>query len=156
VKAESDRVKQVMATPLSQVAFDRPKAAMPRDPMNYGFGPQASYFGNNRAPSTGLPGAGYAKGGAPRGGALSQAAMPSRYVSGPGSGRDDLIPAALSDGEYVLDAQSVALIGDGSSKEGARRLDKFRENVRRHKGKAMAKGKFGPDAKDPMQYLSGA
>lgn len=78
-----------------------------------------------------------------------------RAVYGPGSGRDDDIPARLSDGEYVIDAETVALLGDGSSKEGAKRLDQFRVNVRKHKGQALAKGRFSDNAKPPETYLSG-
>lgn len=74
-------------------------------------------------------------------------------VSGPGSGRSDDIEARLSDGEYVMDAESVAMLGDGSTDEGARRLDEMRVNLRRHKGKKLAKGKFSLAAKKPESYL---
>jgi hypothetical protein len=94
-----------------------------------------------------------AKGGAmPAGGPLSRA---SRYVEGPGTGRSDDIDAKLSNGEYVFDAETVAMLGDGSSEAGAKRLDQFRANLRKHKGNALAKGKFSPDAKNPMLYLGG-
>lgn len=97
-------------------------------------------------PPLAIPGhpAAYAEGGA----AIGQ-------VSGPGSGRSDEIDARLSDGEYVFDAETVALLGDGSTEAGARRLDQLRENIRRHKGKMLAKGKFSPDARDPETYLEG-
>ena len=87
------------------------------------------------------------------GGALSAV---SRFARGAGSGRDDVIDAKLSDGEYVIDAETVAMLGDGSSKEGARRLEEMRRNIRSHKGKALAKGKFSPNAKSPLAYLKGA
>lgn len=74
-------------------------------------------------------------------------------VSGPGTGRSDEIPAQLSDGEYVIDAESVALLGDGSSEAGAKKLDQLRERIRQHKGKALAKGKFSPDSKEPEEYM---
>lgn len=74
-------------------------------------------------------------------------------VAGPGTGRSDDIDARLSDGEYVLDAEFVALLGDGSTAAGAELLDQFREEVRRHKGKALAKGKFSPAALPPLEYL---
>ena len=76
-------------------------------------------------------------------------------VQGPGTGRSDSIPAVLSDGEYVMDAETVALLGDGSSKAGARRLDQFRTNLRREKGRNLAKGRFSVNAKAPEAYLSG-
>lgn len=76
-------------------------------------------------------------------------------VNGPGTGRSDEIDAKLSDGEYVIDAETVALLGDGSSKAGAQKLDKFRVNVRKHKGANLSKGKFSVDAKAPEAYMSG-
>ena len=76
-------------------------------------------------------------------------------VNGPGTGRSDSIPAKLSDGEYVIDAETVALLGDGSSKAGANRLDQMRVNVRKHKGQNLAKGRFSVNAKAPENYLSG-
>ena len=87
-----------------------------------------------------------------QGGALSAVA---RFARGAGTGRSDEIDAKLSDGEYVIDAETVAMLGDGSSKAGAQRLDKMREEIRSHKGKALAKGKFSPDAKSPLSYLKG-
>jgi hypothetical protein len=76
-------------------------------------------------------------------------------VNGPGTGRSDDIPAVLSDGEYVIDAETVALLGDGSSKAGAKKLDDLRVKVRKHKGKKLAKGRFSANAKKPEAYLSG-
>jgi hypothetical protein len=87
-----------------------------------------------------------------QGGPLSAVA---RFARGAGTGRSDEIDAKLSDGEYVLDAETVAMLGDGSSKAGAQRLDQMREAIRSHKGKALAKGKFSPDAKSPLSYLKG-
>jgi hypothetical protein len=89
---------------------------------------------------------GYAKGGD---------AKPERYVDGPGSGREDLIPAMLSDGEYVIDAETLALLGDGSTKEGARRMDQFRAKIRQHKGRALSRGRISPNAKSPEKYMGG-
>jgi len=79
----------------------------------------------------------------------------TRYFDGPGSGRDDKIPALLSDGEYVMDAETLALLGDGSTKEGARRMDQFRANIRKHKGRALSRGQISPDAKSPNKYMGG-
>ena len=88
-----------------------------------------------------------------QGGTLNQI---SNLARGSGSGRDDTINARLSDGEYVMDAETVALLGDGSNSEGARRLDQMRKEIRAQKGKSLAKGKFSPDAKSPLAYLKGA
>ena len=88
-----------------------------------------------------------------RGGALNRVAY---LASGGGTGRSDSIDAKLSDGEYVMDAETVALIGDGSTNAGARRLDQMRSKIRQHKGKSMARGKFSANAKSPLAYLKGA
>jgi len=70
-------------------------------------------------------------------------------VKGIGSGQDDKIPAWLSDGEYVWSAQDVADLGDGSTDEGVRRLDKMRQMVRKQAGrkdvKKIAKPQKGID-----------
>ncbi len=104
------------------------------DYTRYGFGPERSFFTNvpQRA----------AKGGA----------MAAKPIS---DGRSDDIPAVLSDGEYVIDAETVALLGNGSNKAGAKQLDRFRANIRKHKGKELAKGRFSVDAKKPQAYLAG-
>lgn len=86
-------------------------------------------------------------------GVLSQQPMMAR---GGGTGRSDSIPAQLSDGEYVFDAETVAMLGDGSTEAGCKILDAFRAEIRRHKAHGMAQGKMSPDAKSPMQYLQTA
>ena len=93
-----------------------------------------------------------------RGGPMGYARGSSRdsfAVEGPGTGRSDDIPAVLSDGEYVIDAETVALLGDGSSRAGAKKLDELRVKVRKHKGKNLAKGKFSVNAKHPEAYMRG-
>jgi hypothetical protein len=77
----------------------------------------------------------------------------SMLARGGGSGRDDTIEARLSDGEYVIDAETVAMLGDGSTDEGASRLDRMRQQIRMHKGKNLSKGKISPNAKSPLSYL---
>lgn len=86
------------------------------------------------------------------GGALNVIA---RFARGAGTGRSDEIDAKLSDGEFVMDAETVSMLGDGSSKAGAEKLEQMRRQIRSHKGKALAKGKFSPDAKSPLTYLKG-
>jgi len=51
------------------------------------------------------------------------------YASGDGTGQSDDIPAMLHDGDYVIDADAVAALGDGSSKAGAEALAKFQAKV---------------------------
>lgn len=74
---------------------------------------------------------------------------PSR---GPGGGQDDLIHAKLSDGEYVMDAETVSALGDGSTEAGFKKLDQMRQNLRKHKRKASVKS-IPPKAKAPEAYL---
>jgi hypothetical protein len=76
-------------------------------------------------------------------------------VHGPGDGQSDDIPAMLADGEYVIDAETVAQIGNGSTKAGAQALDKFRESIRAHKRSAPV-NKIPPKTKALTSYLKGA
>ena len=119
------------------------------DWLTYAERPERSFFNYVPEPT------GMAEGGsmaAKRGGASQRTEF---AVKGPGTGRSDDIPAVLSDGEYVIDAETVALLGDGSSKAGAKKLDDLRVKVRKHKGKKLAKGRFSANAKRPEAYLSG-
>ena len=125
------------------------------DYYRYGHGPEQSFFNNvpKGAPNTSQAYTGYAHGGSTGG---EYAGGDSSFaVGGPGDGREDKIPAMLSDGEYIIDAETVALLGNGSSKAGAKALDGFRVNVRKQKGRKLATGKFSDDAKRPEQYLKG-
>ena len=131
-----------MTRRLETAPLNRTRLAGPIDYYNYGMRPQAKenryYEDVAQQPVQ-----------AAHGGPLSH------YVQGGGTGRSDSIDAKLSDGEYVIDAETVALLGDGSSKAGAQRLDQFRANIRKQKGKALSQGKFSPDARAPEQYLMG-
>jgi hypothetical protein len=150
---------------LPKYEFKRTQLQPQIDYYRYGLGPEARFFSDvlvpppppepPQLPPSKPPGdepvfaagglTGYAKGGSNK----------SRYVAGPGSGRDDKIPALLSDGEYVIDAETLALLGDGSTKEGAKRMDEFRANIRRHKGRALSRGRISPNAKSPNKYMGG-
>ena len=44
------------------------------------------------------------------------------FISGPGTETSDDIPAMLSDGEFVMTAQAVRGLGNGSRKEGVRKM----------------------------------
>ena len=76
----------------------------------------------------------------------------SHYVQGAGGGQDDLIDAKLADGEYVFDADIVASLGDGSNRRGAEILDRFREQIRKHK-RSAGRDEIPPPAKSPLAYL---
>jgi hypothetical protein len=54
------------------------------------------------------------------------------YACGGGTGQSDDIPAILHDGDYVMDAETVSALGDGSSKAGMHVLEEFREKVPHH------------------------
>lgn len=79
------------------------------------------------------------------GGALS-------LVTGPGGGQDDLVKAHLSPGEYVMDADVVSALGDGSNEAGAKKLDQMREHIRAH-NRSAGPGEIPPKAKGPLEYL---
>lgn len=51
------------------------------------------------------------------------------YACGNGTGQSDDIPAMLHDGDYVMDAETVSALGDGSSKAGNHVLDGFRKQI---------------------------
>ena len=74
------------------------------------------------------------------------------HLRGPSKGQSDQIPAMLSDGEYVMDADSVSALGDGNNEAGAVALDQMRMNLRKHK-RAAPPGKIPPKAKRPEAYL---
>jgi len=54
------------------------------------------------------------------------------YAQGGGTGQSDDIPAMLHQGDYVMDADTVAALGDGSSKAGAHTLEKLRTEIPHH------------------------
>jgi hypothetical protein len=135
------------------------------DPYRYGMGPQQALytdqsgqvyqpqnFGMVGGQQFGIPIA-KAHGGSIHGeGGLSRA---FNYVEGGGNGQADDVPAKLSSGEYVMDADIVSALGDGNNDAGAKILDKFRENIRKHKRGAAVKD-IPPKAKPVQQYLKGA
>ena len=67
--------------------------------------------------------------------------MTGYYACGGGTGQSDDIPAMLHDGDYVMDADVVAALGDGSSKAGREVLEGFRSQIRHDE---TAKGKPVP------------
>ena len=76
-----------------------------------------------------------------QGGAVVELQGGGKIAVGPGGGLDDLIPtsingkraAALSDGEFVIPADVVSMMGDGSSNAGARRLYDLVRQIRQSK-----------------------
>jgi hypothetical protein len=78
--------------------------------------------------------------------------MENRYVTGDGDGTSDSIPAMLANGEFVIPADIVSGLGNGSNDSGAKVLDEFLEVVRAHKQKHDAKH-LPPDSNGPLAYL---
>jgi hypothetical protein len=104
---------------------------------------------------TGLPGK--AEGGSIEGhnpefyseGGLSS--MDNRYVEGEGDGTSDSVPAMLANGEFVIPADVVSKLGNGSNEAGAGVLDQFLSEIRKH---AHSNGeKLPPESKGPLGYL---
>lgn len=106
---------------------------------NYGAGAEHRFFN--------------ARGGLPMSGSLKQTGGAfDRMVAGHGGGQDDTIPAMLSPSEYVLDADTVAALGDGNPDHGAKKLDAFRERLRAHK-RSAPKSKIPPKARSLESYM---
>jgi hypothetical protein len=81
--------------------------------------------------------------------------MKNTYVRGEGDGTSDSIPAMLANGEFVIPADVVSNLGNGSNDAGAKVLDEFLRTIRAHKRKANPKG-LSPDSKGALGYLATA
>ena len=78
--------------------------------------------------------------------------LENRYVKGDGDGTSDSIPAMLANGEFVIPADVVSGLGNGSNDSGAKVLDEFLKTIREHKQKSGT-DKLPPDSKGPLGYL---
>jgi hypothetical protein len=105
------------------VAFARDPVSFTGDALSYGYGGEHKYY--------------KAAGGS---------------IRGIGGGQDDRIPAMLSDGEHVVDAETVSMLGDGSNDAGHQRLEQFKRNLRSQKRAASSK-KIPPKAKGIGAYM---
>ena len=75
----------------------------------------------------------------------------NRYVKGEGDGTSDSVAAMLANGEYVIPADVVSKLGNGSNEAGAGVLDQFLKVVRID---AQSNGdKLPPKSKGPLAYL---
>ena len=79
-------------------------------------------------------------------------AMENRYVQGAGDGTSDSIPAMLANGEFVIPADVVSSLGNGSNNSGASVLDEFLKTIRAHKNHENKNG-LPPDSKGALGYL---
>ena len=77
-----------------------------------------------------------------------------RLVHGHGDGQGDKVPARLSPGEYVMDADVVSALGNGDNNAGAAKLDQMRENIRAHNRSAPVDNIPSP-ALAPQAYMRG-
>lgn len=88
----------------------------------------AQYQQKNGMPGMGAP---QQMGGAP----MPDPGMPPRpdgqFLEGPGNGRSDSIQANVADGEYIVPADVVSALGNGSSKAGSRALGAMVGNTRK-------------------------
>ena len=82
----------------------------------------------------------------------SEGGLKHRYVQGDGDGTSDDVPAMLANGEFVIPADVVSSLGNGSNDSGSKVLDNFLETIREHKQKHDAKH-LPPDSKGPLAYL---
>lgn len=77
--------------------------------------------------------------------------MDNRYVQGEGDGTSDSVAAMLANGEFVIPADVVSKLGNGSNEAGAGVLDQFLVEIRKH---AHSNGdKLPPESKGPLGYL---
>lgn len=142
------------ATDTAPMRFTNQRATLP----SWGAANRNAFSGNSLAAMTPRSTSTMyaASGGVARGtGGLGQMTGLSGYVNGGTAGQDDSVPAMLSDGEYIFDADTVSALGDGNNAAGAAALDQMRMNIRRHKRKAPA-NKIPPKAKSPEAYMKGA
>lgn len=130
------------------------------DWYQYGQMPQWQFFDNVNPPAVPLakggevPALGGSEGFMPDSSGRNPALSTSGGVAtGPGGGQDDKVPVYLSADEYVIPADVTAHLGDGSAKEGSKKLDATVAKIRKHK---TSKGsKHPPMAKAPEAYING-
>ena len=74
-------------------------------------------------------------------------------VTGPGDGQSDDIPAMLADGEFVIPADVVSALGNGSTKAGSDKLYDMMHNIRRTHRAGDHKDLPTPAKKSPLDYI---
>lgn len=85
----------------------------------------------------------------------SEGGLQNRYVKGRGDGTSDSIPAMLANDEFVIPADVVSALGNGSSEAGASVLENFMYEIRKHK-QSNGPSELPPDSHGPLEYLSAA
>jgi hypothetical protein len=81
--------------------------------------------------------------------------MENTFVEGDGDGTSDQVPAMLANGEFVIPADVVSGLGNGSNDAGAEVLQEFLKAIREHKHSGKA-DKLPPESKGPLAYLTNA
>jgi len=85
----------------------------------------------------------------------SEGGMENRYVQGDGDGTSDDVAAMLANGEFVIPADVVAALGNGSNDAGAHVLDQFLSVVRED-NHSNDPDELPPESKGPLAYLAQA
>ena len=76
-----------------------------------------------------------------------------KHVAGKGDGQSDDIPAWLADSEFVLPADVVAALGNGSTKAGTNKLYEMMYAIRERARSTGPKDLPPPALKSPLDYL---
>ena len=76
-----------------------------------------------------------------------------KHVAGDGDGQSDDIPAWLADSEFVLPADVVAALGNGSTKAGTDKLYEMMYAIRERARSTGPKDLPPPALKSPLDYL---
>ena len=88
-----------------------------------------------------------------RGGQMREDFRQGKHVAGEGDGQSDDIPAWLADSEFVLPADVVAALGNGSTKAGTEKLYEMMHEIRRRARSTGPKELPPPAHKSPLDYL---
>jgi hypothetical protein len=78
--------------------------------------------------------------------------LENRYVTGAGDGTSDEVPAMLANGEFVIPADVVSALGNGSNESGASVLDQLLQVIREHRQDHDPED-LPPDSAGPLAYL---
>jgi predicted nucleic acid-binding Zn-ribbon protein len=81
--------------------------------------------------------------------------LQNTYVKGPGDGTSDSVPAMLANGEFVIPADVVSKLGNGSNDAGADALSQMLVSIRKHAQNHDPK-KLPPKSKGALAYLLNA
>lgn len=119
-------------------------------------------FYNNQSPySTEAPKS-YATGGQVSGHPMgepefySEGGLSSMYTEGRGDGTSDEIPAMVANNEFVMPADVVSALGNGSSDAGAKKLEQMVHNIRARARSTHPSELPPPAFESPLDYLKKA